>query len=182
MPDNTRKSIVLGQMVAANAATQSDNPVSQEKEYQFRKGKLSLQGYEVSFINNTLASWAKKNKNNTNATLSKWKKPMDYNREAQVIVDYHDNLPNSLIQKTARNKLGFNLKIGTRTGLPIGARITAKSRAATPLLKARSRIREAPIKIEPRRSSYINNEERSAELRSLTQLPGLYNHRLNDHR
>jgi hypothetical protein len=182
MPDNTRKSIVLGQMIAANAASQSDNPVSQEKEHQFRKGKLSLQGYDVSFIDNTLTSWAKNKKNINNATMSKWKKPMDYNREAQVIVDYHDKLPNSLIQKTARNKLGFNLKIGTRTGLPIGARITAKSRSATPLLKARSRIREAPIKIEPRRSSYINNEERSAELRSLTQLPGLYNHRLNDHR
>jgi hypothetical protein len=60
MPDNTRKSIVLGQMIAANSASQSDNPVSQEKEYQFRKGKLSLQGYEVSFIDNTLTSWAKK--------------------------------------------------------------------------------------------------------------------------
>ena len=44
MPDNTRKSIVLGQMITANAVTQSDNPVSQEKEYQFRKNKLSAQG------------------------------------------------------------------------------------------------------------------------------------------
>ena len=88
MPDNTRKSIVLVQMIATSAVTQSDNPVSQGKEYQFRKRKRSAQGYEVSFINDTLASRAKfKNKNKNNSTPPNWKSPMDYNREAQVIVD-----------------------------------------------------------------------------------------------
>ena len=180
MPDNTRKSIVLGQMITANAVTQSDNPASREKEHQFRKRKLSEQGYELSFINNTLVSWAKSKKNNP--TRPNWKRPMDYNREAQVIVDYHDNLPNSLIQKTAKYKQGFAFKIGTRTGLPIGARIIAKTRAASPLVKARTRIREAPIKIEPKRSGYINKEERSDQMRFLSQHPGLYNHRPNDRR
>ena len=71
---------------------------------------LHKDNYEVSFINSTLASWAKfKSKNNT--TLPNWKRPtLDYNREAQVIVGYHDNSTNSLIRKKTANQAGIRLK------------------------------------------------------------------------
>ena len=46
------------------------------------------------------------------------KRPENYKREGQISADYHDNVPNSLIRDTARNKLGFNIVVGTRSGLP----------------------------------------------------------------
>ena len=44
------------------------------------------------------------------------KLPENYEREGRIIVDYHDNVPNSLIRDTARNKLGSNIIVGTRSG------------------------------------------------------------------
>jgi hypothetical protein len=62
-------------------------------------------------------SWAKSNTCSEENKSVMWKRPENYEREGRITVDYHDDVPNSLIRDTARNKLGFNIVVGTRSGL-----------------------------------------------------------------
>ena len=159
MPDSTRNSIVIGQMIAGNAVTQESNPESQAKEKQFRLGKLCYQGYDPAYVKHALQSWAKSKSEENNPAI--WKRPEDYKREAQIIVDYHDNIPSSLIRNTALNKLGFNIRVGTRSGLPIGAKLTAMTRNAVPEHKARSRSRTVPDITQLQKLTHVVNDSNS---------------------